>query len=79
MRHNYLQPIGYEMAMLCCAVLSRIQLFVTLWTVALQAPLPMGFLRARILECVAIPYSKGSAQPRDQTQASHIAGDFFTI
>ena len=79
MRHNYLQPIGYEMAMLYCAVLSCIQLFVTPWTAALQAPLPMGFLQARILEWVAMPYSKGSSQPRDQTQASHIAGDFFTI
>ena len=24
------------------------------------------------------PFSRGSAQPRDQTQASHVAGRFFT-
>ena len=24
------------------------------------------------------PFSRGSAQPRDRTQASHIAGRFFT-
>ena len=30
---------------LCVCVLSRVQLFVTLWTVAYQAPLPMGFSR----------------------------------
>ena len=28
-----------------CAALSRVQLFVTLWTVALHAPLSVGFLR----------------------------------
>ena len=37
-----------------------------------------GILQARILEWVAIPFSRGSSQPRDQTQASHIAGGFFT-
>ena len=31
-----------------------------------------------MLEWVAIPFSRGSSQPRDQTQASHIAGGFFT-
>src|SRR5574337_612499 len=38
-----------------------------------------GILRARILEWVAIPFSRGSSQPRDQTQVSCIAGSFFTI
>ena len=36
-------------------------------------------LQARILEWVAVPFSRGSSQPRDQTQVSHIAGKFFTI
>ena len=27
---------------------------------------------------VAFPFSRGSCQPRDQTQVSHIAGRFFT-
>ena len=35
-------------------------------------------LKARILEWVAFPFSRGSSQPRDQTQVSHIAGGFFT-
>ena len=35
-------------------------------------------LQARILEWVAIPFSRGSSQPRDWTQVSHIAGRFFT-
>ena len=38
-----------------------------------------GILQARILEWVAIPFSRGSSQPRDRTQVSHIAGRFFTI
>ena len=36
-------------------------------------------LQARILERVAVPFSKGSFQPRDPTQVSHIAGSFFTV
>ena len=38
-----------------------------------------GILQARILERVAIPFSRGSSQPRDQTQVFCIAGRFFTI
>ena len=37
-----------------------------------------GTLQARILEEVAFLVSRGSSQPRDQTQVSHIAGRFFT-
>ena len=37
-----------------------------------------GILQARILEWVAFPFSRGSSQPRDWTQVSHIAGGFFT-
>ena len=37
-----------------------------------------GILQARILVRVAMPSSRGSFQPRDQTQVSHIAGGFFT-
>ena len=37
-----------------------------------------GILQARILEWVAFPFSRGSFQPRDQTQVSYIADRFFT-
>ena len=52
------------------------QLCLTLWK-------PMdytvhGILQARILEWVAFPFSRGSSQPRGQTQVSCIAGGFFT-
>ena len=38
-----------------------------------------GILPARILEWVAIPFSRVSSQSRDQTCVSCIAGRFFTI
>ena len=38
-----------------------------------------GILQGRILEWVAIPFSRGSSQLRDQTQVSYIAGRFFII
>ena len=38
-----------------------------------------GILQARIVEWVAMPSSRGSFQPKDRTQVSHIVGRFFTI
>ena len=37
-----------------------------------------GILQARTLEWVAVPFSRGSSQPRDRTQISRVAGGFFT-
>ena len=37
-----------------------------------------GTLQARILEWVAISFSRGSSQPRDWTTISHLAGRLFT-
>ena len=45
--------------------LSGVRLFVMPWTI-----------QARTLEWVAIPFSRGSSQPRDGTQVSHIAGRY---
>ena len=36
-----------------------------------------GILQARILKWIAIPFSRRSSQPRDQTRVSCIAGRFF--
>ena len=49
--------------------LSCIWLFGTRWTIV------HGILQARILEWVAFPFSRGSSQPRDQTQVSHSDAD----
>ena len=38
-----------------------------------------GTLQARILEWVAMPFSRKSSQPRDQTWVSHITSIFFAV
>ena len=52
------------------------------WSLTLYNPMDYtvhGILQTRPLEWVAMPFSRGSSQPRDQTQVSSIAGRFFTI
>ena len=44
--------------MLCCVLLSHVQLFVTPWTVANQAPLSMGFPRQEYWSGVPRPSPK---------------------
>ena len=59
--------------------LSHVWLFVTPWMIiAHQAPLFMEFSWEEY-EWVAIPFSRGSSQPRDWTTVSCIAGRFFSI
>ena len=68
----------YSLAVLCLVA----QLCLTLcdpMTRACQASLSMGILQARILEWVATLSSRGSSQPRDRTQVSHIAGRCFNL
>ena len=38
-----------------------------------------GTLQVRILEWVAVPFSRGSSQPRDKIQVSCIGGRFFSV
>ena len=38
-----------------------------------------GILQARILEWIAISFSRGSSRPRDWTQLSHIGGRRFNL
>ena len=38
----------------------------------------LEILQPEYWEWVAVPFSRESSQPRDQNQASHIAGRFFT-
>jgi len=37
-----------------------------------------GILQARVLEWVAMPFSRGSSQPKDGTHVSCLASRFFT-
>ena len=78
--HTHTHTHTHSVRLCCASFLSRVQVFVTLRTVAHQALLSTGILQAsRILEWVAMPSSWESSQPRDQTQISRIAGRFFTI
>ena len=63
------QTHKFLILMKSCAVLSQLShvlLFANLWTVALQSPLSMGIVQARILESIAMPSSRGSSQPREK-------------
>ena len=44
-------------------MLRHVQQFGTPWTVACQVPPSMGFFQARILEWVAIPFSRDLPDP----------------
>ena len=71
---NTIFPISQDSERVC--ILSRfshVQIFATPWAVAYQAPLSMELLQARILEWVAMPSSRGSSLPRDQTHVSNIS------
>ena len=66
-----------------CVCVSRLVVSdsATPWTVVHQATVDSvhGILQARIVEWVAISFSRGSSRPRDRTQVSHTEGRFFTI
>ena len=57
-----------------CESLSRVPLFVTPWTVGLQAPVS-EILQARILKWVAIAFTRGSSPPRDRARVSALPVD----
>jgi len=58
---------------------SRIWLFVTLLTVARQAPLSIRILQPRIQEWIAIPSSRRYSRPKDQTSVSYDSYIFLKI
>ena len=63
--------------MLSC--FSRVQLCWTLWTVAYQAPVSMGFSKQEYWSGLPFPLPGESSWPRDWTCVSCIAGGFFTL
>ena len=64
----------YRIMYMCMlSLFSRVWLFVTLQTVALPGPSVHGILQARILEWIAMPFPRGSSQPRDWTHVSYIS------
>ena len=62
--------------MLSC--FSYVQLFVTLWTVACQAPLPMGFSRQEYWGGLPCPPPGDIPDPGIEPTSSALAGVLFT-
>ena len=73
---------GKILQVVCCVLWLVAQLCLTLCD-SMDCSPPRSsvhrILQARISEWVAMPSSRGTSQPRDQSQVSHVAGRFFTI
>ena len=67
-----LNPVEVKVAQSCLTLCDSIDC-------SLPGSSVYGILQARILEWVAIPFSSGSSEPRDQTRVSCTAGKFFTV
>ena len=67
--------------MLCAQLLSCVRLFATPWTVALQAPLSMGFPRQEYWSGLPFPSPGDLSDPGIKSKSlapPALAGDFFT-
>ena len=63
---------------LICVCSSCVQLFVTPWTVACQAPLSMGFPRQECWSGLPFPSLGDLPDPRIKPVSPALAGGFFT-
>ena len=70
-KSQYIRILGYV-----CVCMLSLQSCLTLCN--LPGSSVHGILQVRILEWVAIPFSRGSSWPRDWTHSSCITGRFFT-
>ena len=72
---------GYVHTRQCAKLLSHVRLFVTPWTVALQAPLSMGFSRREYWSGLPCPPPGDLADPRSEPvslTSPALAGRFST-
>ena len=58
-----------------CVLLSQVQLFVTPWTVAQQAPLSMGFSRQEYWSGLPFPSPGDLSDPRIELQSPALQAD----
>ena len=63
---------------MCVCVLSRVQLFVTPWTVAHQAPRSMGFSRQEYWSGLPLPIPRDLPNTGIEPMSPALAGGFFT-
>ena len=61
-----------------CQLLSRVRLFVTLWTGTCQTPLSMGFSRQEYWSGLPFPSPGDLPDPRIESVSLALAGGFFT-
>ena len=59
-------------------LLSRVQLFATLWTVAYQVPLSMGFSRQEYWSGLPFPSPGDLSDPWIEPASPALASEFFT-
>ena len=88
---SFFFPFGIELfivflqsfcKLIVCMSVLVVHLCLTLWHHGLYSPprsFVHGILQIRILEWVAIPFSRESSQVKNRIQISCIAGGFFTI
>ena len=69
--YSRFQALAWWLKSNCVCLLSHVQQFAALWTVAYQAPLSIGFTMQET-GVVAISSLRGSSWPRDWTHLSHI-------
>ena len=63
---------------MCSVATSHVWLFCDLMDCSFPGSTVYGISQARILEWVAIPFSRGSSWPRDRTASPALAGRFYT-
>ena len=63
---------------MCPCMLSRVQLFVTTWTVACQAPLSVEFSRQEYYSGLPFPLPGSLPDPEIEPASPALAGGFFT-
>ena len=83
------KPLQQGIVCVCVCVCARMCVCVLVAQLCLTLCDPMdcsppgsfvhGIFQARILEWVAISFSRGSSQPRDRTWVSQTAGRYFTV
>ena len=64
---------------MCAQSLSCVQIFVTPWTVACQAPLSMGFSRQEYWSRVPFPPPGDLPDPGIKLESPALAGRFFPL
>ena len=61
----------------CCCLVTKLCLFVTLWTVAYRASLSMGFPRQEYWSKLPFPFPKDLPNSGAEPESPALAGGFF--